>query len=65
MLNPKIFVLTRSDIAGAVAHGWNSILLRTGVYQGGEPSYPATTIADDVEKGVLWAIERELTGGAK
>jgi len=49
-----------SDIAGANAHGWNSILLRTGVYQGGTPTHAPTVISDDVEQGVMWAIEREL-----
>ncbi|KAL7423421.1 hypothetical protein Q5752_001001 [Cryptotrichosporon argae] len=48
-----------SDIAGANAHGWHSILLRTGVYQGGEPAHRPTVICDDVEQGVWWAIERE------
>jgi len=53
-----------SDIAGANAHGWNSILVRTGVYRGGKPAHEPTVVHDDVEKGVLWAIERELKRGA-
>ncbi|KAK4688998.1 hypothetical protein P7C73_g1117, partial [Tremellales sp. Uapishka_1] len=57
LVNAKAFL----DIAGANNHGWNSILLRTGVYSGGTPTHRPTTIADDVEMGVLWAIERELT----
>jgi ribonucleotide monophosphatase NagD (HAD superfamily) len=49
-----------SDIAGANAFGWNSILVKTGVYRNGEPAHVPTKIADDVEEGVKWAIEREL-----
>lgn len=54
-----------ADIAGANGHGWNSILLRTGVYQDadGEPAHIPTTISDDVEAGVRWALARSM--GAK
>ncbi|KAK8854859.1 TIGR01456 family HAD hydrolase [Kwoniella newhampshirensis] len=51
-----------SDIAGANAHGWSSILVRTGVFRdpnGEVPEHEPTVIADDVEKGVEWAIRRE------
>ncbi|KAJ5239643.1 hypothetical protein N7468_004262 [Penicillium chermesinum] len=52
-----------SDIRGANSyrspHGssWKSILVRTGVYPGGEPAYVPTTIADNVQKGVHWALQ--------
>ncbi|WOO77237.1 putative CDP-alcohol phosphatidyltransferase class-I family protein [Vanrija pseudolonga] len=49
-----------SDIWGANNYGWNSVLVRTGVYPGGEPSHKPTFIADDVELAVQWAIENEL-----
>lgn len=52
-----------SDIAGANAHGWSSILVRTGVFHdthGEKPSYQPTVIVDDVEKGVEWAIGKEM-----
>lgn len=45
--------------SGANRHGWNSVLVRTGVYRGGEPKYKPTTIADDVESAVKFAIENE------
>ncbi|OCF37871.1 HAD hydrolase [Kwoniella heveanensis BCC8398] len=60
-----------SDIDGANRHGWSSILVRTGVFRdpnGEEPTHTPTVICDDVEKGVEWAIERELrraNSGAK
>jgi hypothetical protein len=44
---------------GANAHGWASILLRTGVYESGEPSHKPTVILDDVEQAVHWAIKEE------
>lgn len=52
-----------SDIAGANAHGWSSILVRTGVFHdthGEKPAYQPTVIVDDVEKGVEWAIGKEM-----
>jgi ribonucleotide monophosphatase NagD (HAD superfamily) len=55
-----------SDIAGANLHGWSSVLVRTGVYNDadGEPAHMPSVIADDVEIGVRWAIERSMKGGA-
>lgn len=54
-----------SDIRGANLHGWDSILVRTGVYKdaGGEPKYKPTVIVDNVLAGVQWAIEREAKRG--
>ncbi|KAJ5703443.1 HAD-superfamily hydrolase subfamily IIA CECR5 [Penicillium malachiteum] len=52
-----------SDIRGANSYRssygskWQSILVRTGVYPGGEPAWTPTTIADDVQKGVQWALK--------
>lgn len=49
-----------SDIDGANRYGWKSVLLRTGVYAGGEPAKKPTMIADDVELAVEWAWKNEL-----
>ncbi|ETW80231.1 hypothetical protein HETIRDRAFT_65267, partial [Heterobasidion irregulare TC 32-1] len=51
-----------SDIAGANAAGWSSVLVRTGVYDAlhGPPTHAPTHIADDVEGAVKWALEREV-----
>lgn len=52
-----------SDIRGANSYRseygskWQSILVRTGVYPGGEPAWTPTTTADDVQKGVQWALK--------
>jgi hypothetical protein len=50
-----------SDIAGANAAGWSSILVKTGVYDAsqGPPAHEPTYFAEDVEEGVMWAIDRE------
>ncbi|KAL3468435.1 HAD-like domain-containing protein [Aspergillus heterothallicus] len=52
-----------SDIRGAnsyrSAHDsqWHSILVRTGVFRGGEPEWTPKTIADDVHKAVEWGLQ--------
>ncbi|KAJ5920847.1 hypothetical protein N7466_009173 [Penicillium verhagenii] len=52
-----------SDIRGANSYRsgygskWQSILVRTGVYPGGKPAWAPTIIADDVQKGVQWALK--------
>ncbi|GAA5876908.1 hypothetical protein JCM16303_006332 [Sporobolomyces ruberrimus] len=59
--NPK------SDIAGANAFGWESILLKTGVFRGSkreEAEHVPTVLKDDVWEGVKWALEREGEGKA-
>ncbi|KZT56641.1 HAD-superfamily hydrolase [Calocera cornea HHB12733] len=51
-----------SDIAGANAYGWDSILVGTGVYDSteGPPTHFPSRILDNVEKAVEWAIDREF-----
>ncbi|KAL2223149.1 putative HAD superfamily hydrolase [Thermoascus aurantiacus ATCC 26904] len=52
-----------SDIRGANSyrskHGseWYSILVRTGVYSGGEPAWTPKTIVDNVKKAVEWGLK--------
>ena len=54
---------SESDIRGANSYrsefgsSWHSILVRTGVYSGGEPAWAPQTVADDVQKGVQWALK--------
>ena len=61
----KPFIL--STIPGAINAGWESILVRTGVYNYREEAslrlkeqYPPTHEVEDVEQAVKWAIEREM-----
>lgn len=51
----------QSDIAGANVFGWNSALVRTGVYRDamGPPAHMPTILVDDVEQAVLQAIRQE------
>ncbi|KAI0656680.1 HAD-like domain-containing protein [Cubamyces menziesii] len=51
-----------SDIAGANGAGWESVLVRTGVYDPaqGPPAHTPTYVAEDVEEAVRWAIERSM-----
>lgn len=52
-----------SDIKGAMGYRspfetqWESVLVRTGVYQGGEPEAKPTIVLDDVQRAVEWAVE--------
>ncbi|KZV96288.1 HAD-superfamily hydrolase [Exidia glandulosa HHB12029] len=50
-----------SDIAGANAAGWHSVLVHTGVYDHtrGPPTHMPTEFADNVEAAVALAFERE------
>ncbi|KAF8550688.1 HAD-superfamily hydrolase [Imleria badia] len=50
-----------SDIAGANAARWKSILVRTGIYdpRQGPPSHRPTHEVEDVEQAVQWALEQE------
>lgn len=50
-----------ADIKGANEYGWSSILVRTGVFRdsGNSTLYPATTVVDNVEEAVQWAINQE------
>ncbi|KIL68872.1 hypothetical protein M378DRAFT_70980 [Amanita muscaria Koide BX008] len=64
---PRIYMIgdnPASDITGANAAGWASILVKTGVYdpKQGRPSSQPTHEAEDVEEAVQWAIKRELAG---
>jgi ribonucleotide monophosphatase NagD (HAD superfamily) len=52
-----------SDIRGAnsyrseIGSSWHSILVRTGVYTGGEPAWTPKTITDNVQTAVEWALK--------
>ncbi|KAF8200742.1 HAD-like domain-containing protein [Pholiota molesta] len=63
---PHIFMVgdnPESDIAGANAASWSSILVKTGVYDPamhGAPTHLPTHYAEDVEEAVKWAIDQEV-----
>lgn len=45
-----------SDIQGANLFGWQSALVRTGVYTHGIPKHEPNIIVDNVLKAVDWAL---------
>ncbi|KAH8119510.1 HAD hydrolase [Phellopilus nigrolimitatus] len=62
---PNVYMIgdnPESDIAGANAKGWSSVLVNTGVYDPkcGPPAHEPSHIAQDVEQAVRWAIDREF-----
>jgi len=52
-----------SDIKGANQHvnkdgiKWSSLLVRSGVYSGGEPAYKPTDTVNDVWEAVQWGLK--------
>lgn len=50
-----------SDISGAAGYGWESVLVRTGVWSDaqGDPTPAPTLVADNVEEAVASALRRE------
>ncbi|KAG7090938.1 hypothetical protein E1B28_010010 [Marasmius oreades] len=63
---PGIYMIgdnPESDIAGANAAGWSSVLVHTGVFDpgsGAPPAHTPTYQARDVEAAVQWALNRTL-----
>ncbi|CAG8501057.1 10024_t:CDS:10 [Diversispora eburnea] len=63
--NRKIYAVgdnPRSDIVGANRYGWNSILVKTGVFQGEEieSQYSANHVADNILHAVKWRSFSQL-----
>lgn len=62
-----------SDIAGGNGYRspwgseWDTVLVRSGVYGGGEPAHRPNVVVDDVWDAVQWALEKEgwLEGNTK
>ncbi|KAG0245753.1 HAD-like domain-containing protein [Mortierella sp. GBAus27b] len=52
-----------ADIAGANAYGWNSVLVKTGVFKTrgyeNHHEHPATAVVEHVEDAVRWIIANE------
>ena len=47
-----------ADIVGGNNKGWNTVLLKTGVYQDGMDTANPTTIQENVQEGVDWICAR-------
>ncbi|EIW82570.1 HAD hydrolase [Coniophora puteana RWD-64-598 SS2] len=64
---PSVYMVgdnPESDIAGANAAGWKSILVHTGVYdpRQGQPKHVPNHQAKDVAEAVQWALGQEMRG---
>ena len=57
--NPESDIRGANEHMSAVGMEWQSILVRSGVYAGGEPAYKPNTIVDDVWEAVKWGVEME------
>ncbi|KAI4188299.1 MAG: hypothetical protein LQ346_005341 [Caloplaca aetnensis] len=59
-----------SDIAGGNGYRsprgskWDTVLVRSGVYNGGEPAHKPSVVVDDAWEAVEWALEKEGWLGA-
>lgn len=67
---PRVYAVgdnPAADICGANNYGWNSILVRTGVFRepGNSREFPANKVCDHVEEAVEWVIRKEEEGNAK
>lgn len=56
--NPESDIRGANSYSGHSGIDWTSVLVRSGVYAGGEPSYPPKAIFDGVEPAVEWCLKR-------
>ncbi len=57
--NPESDILGANQYKSHAGSTWQSILVRSGVYSGGEPAHKPKVIVDDVWDAVRWGIENE------
>lgn len=55
--NPESDIRGANEYKSVNGSDWHSILVRTGVYPGGEPVWAPKTIADDVRMAVEWGMK--------
>ena len=55
--NPESDILGANQYKSPTGSQWSSILVRTGVYPGGEPVHKPTVIVEDVWEAVEWALK--------
>ncbi|KAL9102040.1 MAG: hypothetical protein Q9163_002773 [Psora crenata] len=55
--NPESDILGANQYKSAFGSTWVSILVRSGVYSGGEPAHKPRVIVDDVWDAVQWAMD--------
>lgn len=57
--NPESDILGANQYKSPVGSTWHSILVRSGVYTGGEPVHKPEAVVDDVWDAVRWGMEKE------
>ena len=57
--NPESDILGANQYVSSAGSTWHSILVRSGVYDGGEPAHKPKTIVKDVWDAVQWGMSRE------
>ena len=57
--NPESDILGANQYKSSAGSSWHSILVRSGVYDGGAPAHKPKTIVEDVWDAVQWGIRRE------
>ncbi|KAI9800355.1 MAG: hypothetical protein M1825_004125 [Sarcosagium campestre] len=59
--NPESDIKGANDFVSPVNADWTSVLVRTGVYTGGQPSWKPKVIVDDVLQAVKWALKNSTS----
>lgn len=57
--NPASDILGANQYESPRGSSWESILVRSGVYNGGEPAEKPSVVVDDVLEAVRWAVKKE------
>lgn len=57
--NPESDILGANDYQSASGSTWQSILVRSGVYSGGEPAHKPKVVVEDVWDAVQWGLNKE------
>ena len=55
--NPESDILGANSFRSEIGSEWTSILVRSGVYSGGEPAHKPKDIEDNVWDAVKWALK--------
>ena len=57
--NPESDILGANEFVSKGGSQWHSVLVRSGVYDGGKPVHKPDVVVGDVWDAVEWGLERE------
>lgn len=57
--NPESDIVGANEFVSPAGSKWQSILVKSGVYNGGEPAHKPKVVVGDVWDAVQWGLERE------